>query len=201
MASATSRLRYTVVAIAFHWLIALGVLMLIGIGLAMTQLGLAPMRQFQLYQLHKSIGITVLLLSLLRLCWRFGHRPPPLPAAMPRLEKRAASLTHGVLYALIIAMPLTGWAMVSASRYNIPTVLYGVLRWPHLPLLASLHNKGAVEAVLKQVHAYGAWVLIALLVLHVGAALRHHFALRDDTLWQMLPLVSRPTSTTPEGTR
>ncbi|WP_158808264.1 cytochrome b [Beijerinckia sp. L45] len=193
MSSATSRLRYTIVAIAFHWLIALGVLLLICIGLAMTNLGLAPMRQFQLYQLHKSIGITVLILSLLRLIWRFGHRPPPLPAAMPRLEQRAASATHGVLYGLIIGMPLTGWAMVSASKYNIPTVLYGLVPWPHLPVFATLPNKAAVEAVLKQVHEYGAWVLIALLVLHVGAALRHHFALRDDTLWQMLPVVSRPT--------
>jgi cytochrome b561 len=201
MSSAPRRCRYTIVAIAFHWLIALGVLLLIAIGLAMTKLGLTPMRQFQLYQLHKSIGITVLLLSALRLAWRFWHRPPPLPAAMPRLEKRAAHAAHWVLYGLIIGMPLTGWAMVSASKYNIPTVLYGLVPWPHLPGFATLSNKAVVEAALKQVHGYGAWMLIALLVLHVGAALRHHFALRDDTLWQMLPVVSRPTSRQPESIR
>ena len=91
----------------------------------------------------------------------------------------------------LLAMPLVGWAMVSASPYNIPTVLYGVIPWPHLPVLPELPNKAAVEGVLKLVHSYGAWLLMALLLLHVGAALRHHLALRDDTLWRMLPLVPR----------
>ena len=191
--------RYTIVAIAFHWLIALGVLALIAIGLAMTKLGLPPMRQFQLYQVHKSIGITVLILSVLRLLWRFTHRPPPLPDAMPVLERRAASAAHGLLYVLIIGMPVTGWALVSASPFNIPTVLFGRVPWPHLPVLSTLHNKAPVEAALKLVHAYGAYILIALLVLHVAAALRHHIALRDDTLWQMLPVVPRPTASKPTG--
>ena len=199
MTSATNRHRYTILAIAFHWLIALGVLLLICIGLAMTKLTVTPMRQFQLYQLHKSIGVTVLLLSLLRLAWRFAHRPPPLPSMMPLLERRAASTTHCVLYGLMIGMPLTGWAMVSASRYNIPTVLYGLVPWPHLPILATLHGKAPVEASLMQVHGYGAWLLIGLLVLHAGAALRHHVSLRDDTLWRMLPLLSRPTPKNPEA--
>lgn len=74
--------------------------------------------------------------------------------------------------------------MVSASPFNLPTVLYGVVPWPHLPVLP---NKAAVEAVLKQVHAWGAWILIGLLLLHVGAALLHHLVLRDDTLRRMLP--------------
>jgi cytochrome b561 len=84
-------------------------------------------------------------------------------------------------------MPLVGWALVSASPFNIPTVLYGVVPWPHLPIVTDLPNKAAVEAGLKLVHASGAWFLIALLVLHAGAALRHHFVLRDDTLRRMLP--------------
>lgn len=179
--------RYTVVAIAFHWVIALGILGLVVMGLAMTQFDLAPLRRFELYQWHKSLGITVLLLSLLRLGWRATHRPPPLPAAMPPLERRAAHAAHGLLYGLLVAMPLSGWAVVSASPYNLPTLLYGAIPWPHLPAISTLADKASAEAVLKVVHTGGAWLLIGLLVLHVGAALRHHLVLRDDTLRRMLP--------------
>lgn len=183
--------RYGAVAITFHWLIAAAIFTLIVLGLVMTKAGLAPARQFQLYQLHKSIGITVLLLSVLRLAWRLAVKPPPL-TGMPRLEKFLAEGAHLLLYVLIIGLPLSGWAMVSASKYNIPTVLYGLVRWPHMPLISTLPNKALAEAALKLVHAYGAYVLIALLILHAGAALRHHFARRDDTLWRMLPLIRRP---------
>ncbi|AWN45330.1 cytochrome B [Methylobacterium terrae] len=186
--------RYTLVAIVLHWLIALGILVLLALGLAMTRGSLPPMDRFAFYQWHKSVGLTVLVLMGLRVLWRLFHTPPPLPEAMPRAERRAAGAAHLALYGLLVAMPLVGWAMVSASPYNIPTVLYGVIPWPHLPVLPELPNKAAVEGVLKLVHSYGAWLLIALLLLHVGAALRHHLVLRDDTLWRMLPLVPRPGS-------
>jgi len=191
--------RYTIVAITLHWLIALGVLALIAIGLAMVKFGLPPLRQFQLYQLHKSIGITVLLLVVARIAWRLGHRPPPLPPALPIMERRAASAAHLALYALIVLMPMTGWALVSSSRFNIPTVLYGVVKWPHLPYLPTLHDKARVEAAMKLVHGYGGWVLLGLVALHAAAALRHHFLLRDDSLWRMLPLLRRPSATKPMG--
>ena len=190
----TAPARYTTVAIVLHWLIALAILGQIGLGLAMTQFKLSPMRQFQLFQLHKSVGITVLSLVLLRVLWRLGHRPPPLPAAMPAVERRAAEGTHLLLYALLLGMPLTGWAVVSASPFNIPTVLYGLVPWPHLPVLAGLHDKAPVEAVLKAIHAYGAWVLIAVLALHIAAALRHALLLHDDVLWRMLPVFPRPSA-------
>lgn len=184
---AAPRPRYTRVAIALHWLSALAVLGLIVIGLAMTHGDLAPMRRFQLYQWHKSVGLTVLALTLLRLGWRLAHRPPPLPATLPARERAGAHAAHALLYGLLIGLPLVGWAVVSASPFNLPTVLYGVVPWPHLPVLPELANKAAVEAVLQQVHAWGAWILIGLLLLHVGAALRHHLVLRDDTLRRMLP--------------
>jgi cytochrome b561 len=179
--------RYTHVAIALHWISALAVLALIGIGLVMTHADLAPMRRFQLYQWHKSVGLTVLGLSLLRLGWRLTHRPPPLPATLPPRERAGAHAAHALLYGLVLGLPLVGWAMVSASPFNLPTMLYGVLPWPHLPTLPELPNRAAVEAGLKWVHAVGAWFLVALLALHVGAALRHHVFLRDDTLRRMLP--------------
>lgn len=183
--------RYTRVAIALHWLTAAAVLALIGIGLVMTQTDLAPMRRFQLYQWHKSIGITVLLLSLVRIAWRLFHPAPPPPGAMPRIERRAASAAHGLLYLLLIGMPLTGWAVVSASPFNLPTLLYGTIPWPHLPVVSTLADKAGAEKALALVHASGAWLLIGLLALHVGAALRHHLILRDDTLRRMLPSVAR----------
>ena len=181
------RNRYTTVAIALHWLIAVAIATIVTIGLVMTHVKLTPFMQFRLYQLHKSIGITILVLVVLRLAWRLTHRPPPLPATMPKLEKQAAEGTHVLLYLFMLGMPLIGWALVSSSPLNIPTVLYGVIPWPHLPILPMLANKAAVEAVLKVVHAYGAFVLIALVLLHVAAALRHHVVIRDDILRRMIP--------------
>ncbi|MCK2055566.1 cytochrome b [Methylobacterium sp. 37f] len=191
------RPRYTHVAIALHWLSALAVLGLIAIGLVMSHGDLAPMRRFQLYQWHKSVGITVLVLSLLRLGWRLIHRPPPLPATLPARERAGAHAAHALLYGFLLGLPLIGWAVVSVSPFNLPTVLYGILPWPHLPVLPELADKGAMEAVLKQVHAWGAWILIGLLLLHVGAALRHHLVLRDDTLRRMLPQTSPPSGSSP----
>jgi len=182
--------RYGAVSMALHWLIALGILALIAIGLAMTHLALAPMLKFQLYQLHKSIGITVLLAVLLRVTWRLGHHPPPLPD-LPRLEKAAAEGAHALLYLLMVSLPMTGWALVSASPFNLPTVLYGMVPWPHLPILDRLKDKAPVETVLKFVHGKLGWMLLALILLHAGAALRHHFVLRDPVLRRMLPFGPR----------
>jgi cytochrome b561 len=183
--------RYTVVAILLHWLIALGIAALIVIGLVMTQLKIAPTLEWKLFQLHKSIGITVLLLVVLRLLWRFTHRPPPLPVETPALDRGAAHGLHWLLYVLMIGMPLTGWAVVSSSPFNLPTVLYNIVPWPDLPVLPTLANKAAVSHVLGWVHAYGSWILIALLAVHIGAALQHHFIKRDGILGRMLPGLGR----------
>jgi cytochrome b561 len=185
--------RYNAVAIGLHWLIALGILALIIIGLTMTHAQLSPMAKFQRYQLHKSIGITVLFAVVLRVLWRLTHRPPQLPDAMPRLERRAAEGAHAALYAFLFFLPLTGWALVSASPFNIPTVLYGVIHWPHLPILSTLGDKAPVEHMLKLIHGWVAWLLIALIGVHAGAALRHHLILRDGIMQRMLP-VWRKTS-------
>ena len=191
--------RYTIMAILLHWTSALCVLALIGMGLVMTHAGLAPMRQFQLYQWHKSVGITVLALTALRLAWRLLHRPPPHPVAMPLHERRVAGAAHGLLYTLLVGLPLTGWAVVSLSPFNIPTVLYGLVSWPHLPLASLVPDQAAAEGALKWVHASGAWFLTALLVLHIAAALRHHFILRDDVLRRMLPVRDRTAPSEPVG--
>lgn len=194
MSSAASPTRYTWVAIFLHWVMALGIAVLAVMGLVMVHVKLDPMRLFQLYQLHKSVGVTVLLAAVLRLGWRLSHRPPPLPAAMPGLEQTAARGSHQLLYVALFALPLTGWALVSSSVFNIPTVLYGVIPWPDLPVFSTLDNKAPVEAVLKAVHAYGAYALIVLVAVHAAAALRHHFITRDDVLVQMIPVLGRRPS-------
>ena len=184
--------RYTVVAILLHWSIAAGIGALIVIGLLMTQFTaqISQMDVFKLYQLHKSIGITVLLLVVLRVVWRITHRPPPLPRETPAVERGAAHGLHWLLYLFMIGMPLTGWAVVSSSPFNLPTVLYNLVPWPDLPILPTLANKAAVSHVLGWVHAYGSWLLTALLVVHIGAGLRHHFIKQDAILARMIPGLS-----------
>ena len=186
--------RYTTVAITLHWVMALGVLALAALGLVMVHGHLGLGRRFALYQLHKSIGVTILVAALLRLAWRHAHRPPSLPTHMPQLERLSAHAGHWLLYFYLIALPLTGWALVSASVLNIPTHLYGVIPWPHLRVLSSLHEKAPVEALLKSIHRYGAWALLVLVAGHAGAALRHHFVQKDDVLLRMLPRLPRDRS-------
>ena len=191
--------RYGWVAIVLHWTIGLGILAMLAMGLAMAHAPLAPLLKFKLYQLHKSVGITILLAAVLRLLWRFTHRPPPLPDAMPAWERHAAEGTHVLLYGFMIGLPLVGWALVSAAPLNIPTVLYGVLPWPHIPVTAWFGwSKAQAAPVLTFLHAYGAYALIGLFVLHAGAALRHHLVLRDDVLRRMIPGLPRPGRRTTE---
>jgi len=183
----TKSSRYTGVAIALHWLMALVIFGMLAVGFIMKGHLSDQMLRFQLYQWHKSLGITILLLSLFRLGWRLTHRPPPLPPGMKPWEQALVHIVHPFLYALMIGMPLSGWMMVSASPRNIPTVLYGIIPWPPLPVLSTLTDKVPVELFLKQVHSAVAWVLIVTLVGHIGAALMHHFVRRDDVLLRMLP--------------
>lgn len=187
MSGQAHTLRYSRVAIALHWAMAIGIASLAGMGLTMTHLKLSQIVLFKLYQLHKSVGISILLLAVIRLGWRFFQSPPPLPPEMPRLERAGASLVHGLLYAFLILLPLSGWAVVSASPLNIPTVLFGTIPWPDLPVLPSLADKRHVEALLKLGHAYGAYALLLVAAAHAAAALRHHFILKDKVLVRMLP--------------
>ncbi len=196
MAAASNR--YSTVAIVLHWTIALLILGQIAGGLYVDDLPRetdAQKRQvFELLQLHKSFGVTILLLSLARLGWRLTHRAPPLPAEMAGWERFAARATHSGFYVLMIGVPLLGWAMVSASPLQVPTMLFGQVPWPHLPGFEGIEDRRAVSGALHELHEYGAFTILGLFALHVAAALKHHFINRDDVLARMLPLVRQRRS-------
>jgi len=177
---------YGRVAILFHWTMAVLIIGMLAGGLYMTNLPQTDAFTFQVYQLHKSFGFVILTLVVLRLAWRLINPAPKLPAGMKQWEKWAAHLGHTGLYAIMILMPITGWYMVSASPWNIPTVVFNVLNVPHLPLPAFLGTKEEAETIFKNAHFYLGWLAIALIVTHLGAALKHHFIERDATLRRMV---------------
>lgn len=179
--------RYTGVAILLHWVIALLVVMNVALGFRMGQLkGLA---QFELFQIHKSIGITILLLTIARIAWRLTHRAPPYEPTLKAWERTVASLTHNAFYVLLLALPLSGWIIVSASKYNIPTLLYGMVPWPHIAPIhdATMPARDHIAQVGSGTHEVLAFTMLALVALHVLAALKHQFLDGDDTLWRMIP--------------
>ena len=177
-------LRYGKAEIGFHWLLALMIVGSLGVGLYMSDLPFSPVR-VKLYNWHKWAGITILLLSALRLLWRLSHRPPALPAsmlaAMPVWQQRAHAATHTLLYLLFFGVPLSGWAYSSAAGF--PVVWFGVLP---LPDWVSV-NKALADAVLKPLHAAFAFTLAALVLLHVAATLKHQFVDRDGLFWRIWP--------------
>lgn len=187
MISASPRESYGSGAQLLHWMSAVLVMAMLGLGVTMvwwvTDLG----AKFSLYQLHKSLGVTVFALTLFRLVWRWSHARPPYPATMAAWETRAASANHGLLYVLLLVLPLSGWAMVSASTFPVPTVLFGWLPLPHIAPLAELtpDGKRAIETLLKGLHLALAATLATLVAVHIAAALRHHFVLKDGLLRRM----------------
>jgi cytochrome b561 len=172
--------RYTTTAIALHWLVALLIFAAFPLGLYMVDLPLSP-DKLKLYSYHKWIGATVFLLVAIRLAWRATHTPPPLPDGIAAWQRRASALAHGALYGLMVATPLSGWLMSSAKGFQ--TVWFGVLPLPDLVAV----DKDFGNEVLKPLHKAAAFMLGALVLLHVAAALKHHFVDRDGLLLRMWP--------------
>lgn len=167
--------RYSSVAIWFHWIIAAAVIANIAIALAYR-----PLMGW-----HKTIGLTVLALTIGRLAWRLAHRPPPLPPGLKRWEVGVAHAVHWTFYLLLLAMPVSGWLMVSGSEKRRPLTWFGAFDIPYLPVGRAAGDAG------HSAHGVLGWLTIALVVLHIAAALRHHFLLRDRTLARMAPALER----------
>jgi cytochrome b561 len=181
--------RYTGIAIALHWIIAA----LIGVNIALVLLiDRWPENWVRpAIDLHKSIGMTVLGLAALRVLWRLGHKPPALPVGYQKIEINAAHLAHIALYALMVAIPLSGYLHDSAWK-NGPTHpdrLFWLVPWPRFGMLASLSPaaKEHAHGILFDVHQWLAYGLYALVGLHVAAALKHQWVDGHRELQRMLP--------------
>lgn len=180
---AEPRNRYSTVSLVLHWLIA---------ALVVTQIGLIAAHEAtegpisrEFVNLHKSVGLSILVLTLVRLGWRVANPAIPLPAAMPRWQKLLARTNHVLFYVLLIAMPLVGWAASSAAGRDI--VWFGLFEWPLLPIGGGRETAGE----LMNVHEAAARLLIFLVVLHIIGALKHQFIDRDNVLHRMIPLIPR----------
>ncbi len=169
MAGAATGARYSRGAIAFHWVIAALVVVNLWIGLIGGSMGL-----------HKSIGLTVLVLTIGRIGWRIANPPPALPASTPAWERAVARWTHRIFYLFLIVLPMSGWAMASGATRR-PLEWFGLFGVPYLPIPPVAAGAG------HEVHEIVGITMAVLVALHVAAALRHHFLLRDGVLGRMLP--------------
>jgi len=171
--------RYNSAAIIMHWAMALGFFLMLGSGVAMSYFDLDQSLKFQMYQWHKGGGVLLLLAFGLRISWRIISefalkQVPALPEKFSKLEKIAAHLGHLGLYGLMLALPLSGWVMVSASVYGLPTIVFNMFEWPHIP---GIQGHEQVESLAKLAHFYLAIGFGLMICAHIGAVVKH--ALKD----------------------
>jgi len=173
---------YGAVAKLLHWSSFLLILLMYKLGWTAEAMSLSP-QKIALIGWHKSVGITVLTIILLRLLWKVTNPSPALPAHMGRMQIMAAQGAHWLLYLLVLAMPLSGWMMSSAAGLRV-----SVFGWVTLPALIAPNR--ALAHTLREAHGVIAWVLLSVVTLHILAALFHHFYYKDTVLKRMLPCTS-----------
>lgn len=177
--------RYDRGAIALHWITAALIVANLLLGLSMVPLPISP-RKLHWYLWHKSIGLTIFALTSLRLAWR-AIRPHPAPVPMPQWQRRAAYASHALLYALLLAIPISGWVYSSATGVSV--VYLGIVPLPDL-----VAKDKALGDALRIVHVALNSLLVAVVCLHIAAAIKHHLVDRDAVLTRMLPIAK------PDGT-
>lgn len=168
--------RYSVTAVALHWLIAALIICAFTLGWIMTDLEVSPLK-LRMFNWHKWVGVTILALAIVRLLWRIGHRPPAM-LPMPAWQRISATTLHAALYVLLFLQPLSGWVYSNAAGYRV--VYLGILPLPNL-----VAKDKEVADVLMERHEFLGWCLLVLISLHVLAAVKHHFIDRDTTLKRM----------------
>lgn len=178
-------LRYRTPARLFHWVIAVLVLLMIPAGVIMTQDGISRSLQNTLFIFHKNVGVVVLLLVVARIAYRLSHPPPAFPSTLPAWQVRIAAITHYVLYALLLVVPLAGYIRVRAGGFPIEAL--DAMGAPGL-----VPRSDALAAVAKSVHYAGGIALAGFALLHVGAALHHGIFRRDGVFSRMWPPLGSP---------
>jgi cytochrome b561 len=171
---------YRIPARMLHWGLAIAIITMLPLGGIMVSDGLDRATQNTLFILHKNLGVVILLLMLARLAYRMMHPPAPLPAHMPGWQKRAAGATHILLYIMVVFMAITGYLRVTLGGFPIE----GLGAIGLHPLLA--RNEGLAD-IAKSAHFYGRFILLAVLALHIGAALHHALVLRDGVFGRIWP--------------
>jgi cytochrome b561 len=168
---------YTRTAVALHWIVAALVITAIAFGWTMTEMVFSPLK-LRLYNWHKWVGATVLILMFVRTLWRLVH-PAPAPLPMPAWQRLSARALHGLLYVMLLVQPLTGWIFSNAEGF--PVVYLGLIPLPNL-----VGKDKALGEFVKELHSVGGWVIAVAIGLHVLAAIKHHYVDHDDTLRRML---------------
>ena len=171
-----SETNYTKTAIVLHWLIALGIVVMFGLGWYMADLPKNTDERAFFFNLHKSIGVTILALIGFRIYWRLTHRPPALLASMQAWEKKLAAFGHKALYVLMLAVPVSGLIMATYSKYGV--------KWFGIPLIPGLDNK-AMRENFVEVHEIVGIILLVVIIVHLLGALKHKFIDKDETLKRM----------------
>ena len=172
--------RYNNVAIILHWTVAVLVLVLIGLGIYMVDIPRGTPERAYFYNLHKSIGVTAGIIVLFRFFWQIKHPPPPLPKSMPAWQVKASKISHALLYACLIMMPIAGFTASQFTKYGV--TYFGMFK---IPPMAS-QNKVLYD-FFQGVHENTAYVLMVLICIHVLAALQHLLIKKDGIFQRMLP--------------
>jgi len=184
----TSSQRYTPTAQLLHWLVFVLFVAQYSLVAGIEAVGRGPVEDF-LYNAHKSIGLTILLVVFVRIWWRMNHPPPPESRVYPLWQQRAAATTHYLLYAGMIVMPITGYTWVMAGGYG--AVFYGI----PVPDLIGEHE--TLAEIAEEIHEITGWVIAGLLLMHISAALYHQFVLKDNLISRMLPASWTPPPAVP----
>lgn len=172
--------RYTTIAILLHWVMAVAFFLMLGSGFALEYLDIPKSFKFNMIQWHKSLGVILLLAFVLRLGWRLWHKPPAL-TGFPRWEIILSKLGHFGLYVCMLAMPLSGWLMVSSSVYGLPTIVFNSFEWPHFPFIA---GNETINGAARFAHFIFALGFTGLIFSHIAAVIKHN-------LWDKKPVLQR----------
>ena len=179
------RTRYDTVSASLHWLIAGGIIFMLWYGHYVSDLPKGSFARLEGFQLHYSIGLTILVLSLVRLIWRVLHPAPKLPATMKAWEKALAKAVHIMFYALMIMIPLAGWAAATTSPLDVPIYFFDLFQWPWFPGIKNAESREIIHEVFGEMHETMGRAMLGLLALHVLAVLKHTFIDRDRLFKRM----------------